>query len=95
MLLSCDFVLDEITEDSINAISSEKIELLNNYMLNGGNATLKALRNLPKNTQQDILDIFVTVRFTKRLPQTKKILFLFIPVLITSIKAKNQRLLIR
>lgn len=56
MLLSCDFVFDEITEDSINAISSEKIELLNNYMLNGGNATLKALRNLPKNTQQDILD---------------------------------------
>lgn len=56
MLLSCDFVFDEITEDSINAISNEKIELLNNYMLNGGNATLKALRNLPKNTQQDILD---------------------------------------
>lgn len=56
MLLSCNFVFDEITEDSINAISSEKIELLNNYMLNGGNATLKALRNLPKNTQQDILD---------------------------------------
>lgn len=56
MLLSCDFVFDEITEDSINAISSEKIELLNNYMLNGGNATLKALRNLPKNSQQDILD---------------------------------------
>lgn len=34
MLLSCNFVFDEITDESIKAMSSEKIELLNNYMLN-------------------------------------------------------------
>jgi serine/threonine protein phosphatase 1 len=56
MLLSCDFVFDEITEDSVAAMNSEKLELLNNYMLNGGDVTLKALRALPKETQQDILD---------------------------------------
>ena len=30
MLLSCDFVFDEITEDSVAAMNSETIELLNN-----------------------------------------------------------------
>lgn len=56
MLLSCDFVFDEITDESVKAMSSEKIELLNNYMLNGGDVTLKNLRNLPRETQSDILD---------------------------------------
>jgi len=56
MLLACDFVFDEITEDSVAAMTGEKIELLNNYLLNGGDVTLKALRALPKDTQQDILD---------------------------------------
>lgn len=56
MLLSCDFVFDEITDESVKAISSEKLELLNNYVLNGGDVTLKNLRNLPRETQSDILD---------------------------------------
>ena len=56
MLLSCDFVFDEITEESVNAMDSEKIELLNNYMLNGGTVTLKALRKLSREKQTDILD---------------------------------------
>lgn len=56
MLLSCDFVFDEITEDSVATMNSEKIELLNNYILNGGDVTLKALRKLPRETQQDIID---------------------------------------
>ena len=56
MLLSCDFVFDEITEESVSSMNNEKIELLNNYMLNGGDVTLKALRKLPRETQRDILD---------------------------------------
>lgn len=56
MLMSCDFVFDEITDESVEAMNSEKLELLNNYMLNGGDVTLKSLRNLPRETQSDILD---------------------------------------
>ena len=56
MLLSCDFVFDEITEESVSSISSEKLELLNNYILNGGDVTLKALRSLTREKQRDILD---------------------------------------
>lgn len=46
MLLSCGFVFDEITDESIEKIGIEQIELLSNYMLNGGDVTLKALKKL-------------------------------------------------
>ena len=39
MLLSCAFVFDHITNESIQEITAEKIELLNNYIQNGGDVT--------------------------------------------------------
>ena len=57
MLLSCEFVFDEITEDSINEFDGEKIELLTNYQLNGGDITLKSLSKLNKESPEVIADI--------------------------------------
>lgn len=57
MLLSCVFVFDEITENSIEDMTEEKIGLLNNYMLNGGDVTLKALCELKKNSPDTVLEI--------------------------------------
>lgn len=62
MLLSCAFVFDEITEDSISSMTEGKIELLNNYMLNGGEVTLKALCELKKNSPDTVLDILDYLR---------------------------------
>lgn len=59
MLLSCEFLFDEITDESVAAFDTEKIEILSNYQLNGGDVTLKALSKLNKEspeTVQDILD---------------------------------------
>ena len=56
MLLACSFVFDEITEDSIDSLTAEKIDMLSRYQLDGGDITLKAMQKLPKETQQDILD---------------------------------------
>ena len=56
MLLGCSFVFDEITDESIGALTPEKIDMLTRYQLDGGDATLKAMQKLPKDTQQDILD---------------------------------------
>ena len=56
MLLGCSFVFDEITENRIDALTAEKIDMLTRYQLDGGDATLKAMQKLPKDTQQDILD---------------------------------------
>ncbi|WP_288313890.1 metallophosphoesterase [uncultured Eubacterium sp.] len=59
MLLSCEFLFDEITNESVAAFDTDKIEILSNYQLNGGDVTLKALSELNKKspeTVQDILD---------------------------------------
>ncbi len=58
MLLSCEFVFDEITNESINAMTNEKLEMLNNYMFNGGDVTLKYLRELSKKSPEMVMDIF-------------------------------------
>lgn len=57
MLLSCQFVFEEITNESVQALTTEKLELLNNYMLNGGTPTLTALRQLGQTDRQEVLDI--------------------------------------
>lgn len=54
MLLSCDFIFKEITDESIRQFGKEKMGLLLNYMLNGGEVTLKALREL-KNQDPETL----------------------------------------
>ena len=56
MLLSNAFVFDEITDDSIESYTAEKIDMLTRYQLDGGDVTLKAMQKLSKDTQQDILD---------------------------------------
>lgn len=58
MLLSCEFVFDEITNESIDAMTSEKLQILNNYMFNGGDVTLAYLRQLSKKSPETIADIF-------------------------------------
>ena len=59
MLLSCEFLFDEITEHSISQFSADRMELVDNYLKNGGQPTVTALRELMNSdpeTLQDILD---------------------------------------
>jgi serine/threonine protein phosphatase 1 len=56
MLLTCEFVIDEISEETLSDLTREKLEMLNNYIANGGDVTLRELRKLPRETQQDIFD---------------------------------------
>ena len=58
MLLSCRFVLDEITEESIAEFDAQKLDLLQNYTLNGGDCTLKALRELNLRDRETVQEIF-------------------------------------
>lgn len=57
MLLSCEFVFDEITEESIQSMTLEKLEMLHHYMSNGGDVTLQTLRALEKTAPETVLDI--------------------------------------
>ncbi len=57
MLLACDFIFEEITDENIIKFDKHKMELLSNYMLNGGDVTLKALRNLRKQDPETLESI--------------------------------------
>ena len=61
MLLACEFLFDEITDDSIADFDSEKIEILSNYQLNGGDVTLKTLAKLNKESPETVTDILLSL----------------------------------
>lgn len=59
MLLACDFLFQEVTEASVEALTAEKLQLLSTWQQNGAEPTLRALRKLSKedpDTLADILD---------------------------------------
>lgn len=62
MLLSCDFLFEEITTESIGNFTKEKMELLTNYSKNGGDVTLKALSDLMKREPDKLADILEYLR---------------------------------
>ena len=62
MLLACDFLFEEITDNSIENITNEKLEILSNYMANGGSATLNALRRLKPVSPETVTDILNYLR---------------------------------
>lgn len=62
MLLSCDFVFEEITDESIGNFTKEKMELLMNYTQNGGDVTLKTLRSLMQTEPDIVTDILEYLR---------------------------------
>ena len=48
MLLSCGFLFEEVTEESVDALDEGRIKLLNNWLWNGGEPTLKGLQRLKR-----------------------------------------------
>ena len=48
LLLACDFLFSEVTEDSLDALTAENLLLLENWMENGGSPTLAGLRKILK-----------------------------------------------
>lgn len=57
MLLACEFIFDEITDESINNMQIDNIGVLSDYMFNGGNITLKSLAKLNKTSPETVADI--------------------------------------
>lgn len=62
MLLSCDFLFETVTEESIARLSSEQMDLLMTYTQNGGDVTLTALRELAKESPETVEDILDYLR---------------------------------
>lgn len=56
MMLGCSFLFDEITEESIANLTDEKLASYSNWIANGGEPTLKALRKLSREDVEYILE---------------------------------------
>ena len=48
MLLSCSFLFDEVSDESLSGLSIEKMELLGTWLANGAGPTLTGLRKILK-----------------------------------------------
>lgn len=55
-LLACSFLFDEITEDVVESLNAEMVDIMTRYEMDGGDVTLRAMHALSKDNQQDILD---------------------------------------
>ena len=56
MLLSCDFLFDEVTKESLDALTAEKLKKLEVWQRNGYEPTVKALKSTSPDTRADILE---------------------------------------
>ena len=56
MLLSCEFLFDEISQDKLDSLEREDIEALEDYLFNGGDVTIRNLQKLNKVQRLEILD---------------------------------------
>ncbi len=56
MMLACDFICDDITDDSIANLTSLKLGTYTTWMSNGGQTTLNELHSLPNEERKYIFD---------------------------------------
>ena len=56
MLLSCDFIFDEITDSFLSELNAKKMSLLSIWQLNGAAPTLKELTSLSTAERKNILE---------------------------------------
>ena len=62
MLLSCSFLFDEVTDESIDHLNFQKMQLLLQWMQNGSQPTMTALRKLKQNSPEAMADLLDYLR---------------------------------
>ena len=62
MLLACDFLFDEITEDSLARLTTDQMAALADWMANGATPTLETLRALNKKDREAVADVLDYLR---------------------------------
>ena len=62
MLLSCAFLFDEITDDSVASLDEKQVRLLMNWMNNGSEPTIRALRDLRQKNPEALDDLLEYLR---------------------------------
>ena len=62
MLLSCSFLFEEITDENIDRLNHEQMQLLLQWMQNGSQPTMNSLRSLKKNDPAELNDLLDYLR---------------------------------
>ena len=62
MLLSCAFLFEEITEASVDSLDENRMGLLLNWMENGAEPTIRAMRDLRKKNPEALEDLLEYLR---------------------------------
>lgn len=62
MLLACDFLFQEITNDALCGLTAEKLAVYADWMKNGGQHTVQALRSLHAETPELVSDLLDFLR---------------------------------
>lgn len=62
LLLACDFLFDEVNDDSLARLDLEKMALLENWVQNGGTPTIKGLQKIMKRSPELIEGILDYLR---------------------------------
>ena len=62
MLLACDFLFQEITDDMLANLTAEELEVCTNWLSNGAHPTILALHKLYKNTPERVIDLLDFLR---------------------------------
>ena len=62
MLLSCAFLFDEITDDSVASLDEKQVRLLMNWMNNRSEPTIRALRDLRQKNPEALDDLLEYLR---------------------------------
>ena len=57
MMLACEFLFQEVTEDSLQALTAENLRLLSHWQENGAEPTLRALRQLRDADPEMLMDV--------------------------------------
>lgn len=62
LLLSCSFVFEEITENSLQQLTPQRMELVESWLLNGGGPTLTGLQTILKRSPEQFWGILDYLR---------------------------------
>ena len=62
MLLACDFLFQEVTDASVDALTTEKLRMLTTWQQNGAEPTLRALRQLNREDPDMLADVLDYLR---------------------------------
>ncbi len=62
LMLTCSFLFDEVSEESLNNLTIKEIGLVQNWIDNGGGPTLKGLRRLLKSDPESVYGILDYLR---------------------------------